>query len=87
MGQIFCHRRTHDLVCRSVTDKRRQTVVDVAQGKELSVVVHITVSKTVIQDLLQQTEDSLRLIAGELKGGHWLRDMGFTGQSDQTVST
>ena len=60
-----------------------QTVVDVAQGKELSVVVHITVSKTVIQDLLQQTEDSLRLIAGELKGGHWLRDMGFTGQSDQ----
>ena len=62
-------------------------VVDVAQGKELSVVVHITVSKTVIQDLLQQTEDSLRLIAGELKGGHWLRDMGFTGQSDQTVST
>ena len=30
-----------------------QTVVDVAQGKELSVVVHITVSKTVIQDLLQ----------------------------------
>ena len=27
-----------------------QTVVDVAQGKELSVVVHITVSKTVIMN-------------------------------------